>query len=722
MAKKPTRKQQMQNAARARHAKFKQTRVQTFGGKKTSFSNAEKKRITDAGYSVKGYSKAAPKSNTSVQISKDNARYGNTVPSGSFGISAAGRAQAEKNKAEAAAKKEATRKSMFDSSRLFGNYNAQIGGKFATTLADTFAKPKYMYQGNMAGRLPGLSNYFTPDVGTGLPYTKGGSFRGIPFTGGDKTGSLTKFKVPDGAKLSRSPLGVRQYKLNPSQMKNLGMGLTDDASKFAAKGLSKYGARAIPFVGAVPSLIDAGVRFKNKDYMGAGLSTLSAVPGKIGWASLAGLAAYDASKALNTGDTTKVSSTDAGGLNIGGSVDSEKTEGSKTGRTLPNRLLGGVDAVLGTDLDKLGGRTTPFGESLTSSINAFNTANQNIGELTGSTNPVKNLASSLMLGKNVSMEDLAATTEAAKTFKDEGLTEGLKSLNPQTTQSIGDVYNALEAGRLADPRTGTDVYKQAMTNFGGESFRSKINEGVNYFTEKYGQLTDNEKENRKVVSEMLTAKDPRLDSLKALGYQMKENPKLGIQEQVKNALKPNAPQLPGANKEDLGIVGSIGNFILSNQGKSIVTGNLPGTNNALDLASNIVKTGSDPTSDTYKKSQAFLRTIGAGTPTPGSIIRGVIPRLGRSRGGTPVGQVRSGGSLPSVAAAALQQQQQPVEELPLPTNADRPNLASIMQNAYNNQLSTYGVPNYMAQFQPTQSIRPLRRRQYFNRDYFTQFA
>ena len=261
-----------------------------------------------------------------------------------------------------------------------------------------------------------------------------------------------------------------------------------------------------------------------------------------------------------------------------------------------------------------------------------------------------------------------------------------------------------------------------MTNFGGESFQSKVNEGVNYFTEKYGQLTDNEKENRKVVSEMLTAKDPRLDSLKALGYQMKENPNLTISDQVKNALKPNAPQLPGANKDDLGIVGSLGNFILSNQGKSIVTGNLPGTNNALDLASNIVKTGSDPTSDTYKKSQAFLRTIGKGTPTPGSIIKGVIPRLGRSSGGTPVGQVRSGGSLPSVAAAVLQQQQQPVEELILPTNADLPNLQNIQQQAYNQQMSAYGVPNYMAQFQPTQRIRPLRRRQYFNRDYFTQFA
>ena len=49
-----------QKAAAARHAKFKQTRVQTFGGKRTSFSDKEKVRIKEAGYSVDGYSKAAP--------------------------------------------------------------------------------------------------------------------------------------------------------------------------------------------------------------------------------------------------------------------------------------------------------------------------------------------------------------------------------------------------------------------------------------------------------------------------------------------------------------------------------------------------------------------------------------------------------------------------------------------------------------------------------------
>ena len=362
---KASNKQKMTDAAKARHAKFKQTGVQTFGGKKTSFSKAEQKRITDAGYSVAGYSKAKPNvgAGTEGMVAADNAQYGTSFPEGSFAISEEGKAQAEENKAIKAAK---------ESTSLFGDYSAQIGGKLATTFADTFAKPKYMYQGNMAGRLPGLSNYFTPDVGTGMPYMKGGKLRGIPFTGADEAGSLTRFAVPKDAKIGRSVLGVRQYKLNPNQMKNLGMGVTDDVGKFAAKGLGKYGFRAIPFVGAVPSLVDAGVRLKNKDYTGAALSIGSAIPGKIGWASLGGLAAYDASKAL-TGDTAQVASTaDTGGLNIGG-VDSGDTEGSNTGRTIvstdkdknisynyggiaKDAFLGTADALTGNrfDFDNLG--------------------------------------------------------------------------------------------------------------------------------------------------------------------------------------------------------------------------------------------------------------------------------------------------------------------------------------------------------------------------------
>ena len=130
-------KSSMQKKAADRHAKFKQTKVQTFGGKKTSFSKAEQKRITDAGYSVARYSKAKPNvgAGTAGMVSADNAQYGTSFPEGSFSISEEGKKQAEENKAIKAAKE----------SSLFGNYNAQIGGRLATTFADTFAKPKYMY-------------------------------------------------------------------------------------------------------------------------------------------------------------------------------------------------------------------------------------------------------------------------------------------------------------------------------------------------------------------------------------------------------------------------------------------------------------------------------------------------------------------------------------------------------------------------------------------------
>ena len=59
-SKKKKTKTAAQKAAAARHAKFKQTKVQTFGGKRKNFSKKEEARIKKAGYSVAGYSSAAP--------------------------------------------------------------------------------------------------------------------------------------------------------------------------------------------------------------------------------------------------------------------------------------------------------------------------------------------------------------------------------------------------------------------------------------------------------------------------------------------------------------------------------------------------------------------------------------------------------------------------------------------------------------------------------------
>jgi len=56
----------MREAAAERNRKFEQTRVQTDGGRRTNFTEAEKKRIRDAGYDVEGYSQAPARSDAQV--------------------------------------------------------------------------------------------------------------------------------------------------------------------------------------------------------------------------------------------------------------------------------------------------------------------------------------------------------------------------------------------------------------------------------------------------------------------------------------------------------------------------------------------------------------------------------------------------------------------------------------------------------------------------------
>ena len=695
-------KQKMTDAAKARHAKFKQTKVQTFGGKKTSFTKAEEKRITDAGYSVAGYSKAKPNvgAGTEGMVAADNAQYGTSFPDGSFTISEEGKKQAEENKAIKAAK---------DSS-LFGNYSAQIGGRFATTFADTFAKPKYMYQGNMAGRLPGLSNYFSPDVGTGMPYMKGGKLRGIPFTGGDATGSLTKFKVPKDAKLSRSVLGVRQYKLNPSQMKNLGMGVTDDAAKFAAKGLSKYGVRAIPFVGAVPSLVDAGMRFRDKDYTGAALAVGSAIPGKIGWASLGGLAAYDASKAL-TGDTAQVASAaDTGGLNIG-SVDSGDTEGSKTGRTVVstdrdkniNYDVGGIakeaftrynrfpasalDALTGNkyDFDNLGRPPTTVSEQIQSLKNS----------------PIKKAILSAQTGVDANRmlnEGGAAAESLMKNY--------VSKIDASSAKGIRNPIARLFKDTAGDNQTdATAMAGRAMSAFSvdDDNFSNEPNKltkllkfaGVPQLSEE--NVQDIRHTFNKTVTEDSDIPGKGLTNIpytQALGFANRITSgkiKDGVEESMNQLNMKNVPTLDDA----------------------VALGSQFATN--MKTEGTVTKKRMDELDALYKK----YGPGGGQAPTIPSIIKGIGgPRRTSGSGNnlTISGSKNMTATIPDALTPEI---------LPLPTTVaqggtNATTLAQLQKQAYNNQLSVYGMnPNYFANImQQRLNTRPKRFRQVFNRGYF----
>lgn len=695
---KASNKQKMTDAAKARHAKFKQTGVQTFGGKKTSFSKAEQQRITDAGYSVAGYSKAKPNvgAGTEGMVAADNAQYGTSFPEGSFAISEEGKAQAEENKAIKAAK---------ESTSLFGDYSAQIGGKLATTFADTFAKPKYMYQGNMAGRLPGLSNYFTPDVGTGMPYMKGGKLRGIPFTGADEAGSLTRFAVPKDAKIGRSVLGVRQYKLNPNQMKNLGMGVTDDVGKFAAKGLGKYGFRAIPFVGAVPSLVDAGVRLKNKDYTGAALSIGSAIPGKIGWASLGGLAAYDASKAL-TGDTAQVASAaDTGGLNIGG-VDSGDTEGSNTGRTIVSTdkdknisyNYGGIakDAFLGT-ADALTGNKFDF---------------DNLGRPSDDKTP----------------------SEKFETFKKSPLQQAI--ISKQLGIDANRIIN--EGGPAAD-----SLMKNYISQIDSSSAKGIRNPIARLFKDTAGENQTDATAMAGRAMSAFSVDDPNFSNdpnalTKALKFanvpQLSEENVQDIRHTFNKTVTEDTG-IPGKGLTNIPYSQALGfaNRITSGKIKDGVEESMnqlnmksvPTLDDAVALGSQFatnMKTEGTVTQKRMQELDTLYKKYGPGggqAPTIPSIIKGIGGPRRTSGSGNNL-TISGGNNMTATIPDAITP-----EILPLPTTVaqggtNATDLAQIQQQAYNNQLSIYGMnPNYFAQIQqPRFNTRPKRFRQVFNRGYF----
>ena len=695
---KASNKQKMTDAAKARHAKFKQTGVQTFGGKKTSFSKAGQQRITDAGYSVAGYSKAKPNvgAGTEGMVAADNAQYGTSFPEGSFAISEEGKAQAEENKAIKAAK---------ESTSLFGDYSAQIGGKLATTFADTFAKPKYMYQGNMAGRLPGLSNYFPPDVGTGMPYMKGGKLRGIPFTGADEAGSLTRFAVPKDAKIGRSVLGVRQYKLNPNQMKNLGMGVTDDVGKFAAKGLGKYGFRAIPFVGAVPSLVDAGVRLKNKDYTGAALSIGSAIPGKIGWASLGGLAAYDASKAL-TGDTAQVASTaDTGGLNIGG-VDSGDTEGSNTGRTIVSTdkdknisyNYGGIakDAFLGT-ADALTGNKFDF---------------DNLGRPSDDKTP----------------------SEKFETFKKSPLQQAI--ISKQLGIDAKRIIN--EGGPAAD-----SLMKNYISQIDSSSAKGIRNPIARLFKDTAGENQTDATAMAGRAMSAFSVDDPNFSNdpnalTKALKFanvpQLSEENVQDIRHTFNKTVTEDTG-IPGKGLTNIPYSQALGfaNRITSGKIKDGVEESMnqlnmksvPTLDDAVALGSQFatnMKTEGTVTQKRMQELDTLYKKYGPGggqAPTIPSIIKGIGGPRRTSGSGNNL-TISGGNNMTATIPDAITP-----EILPLPTTVaqggtNATDLAQIQQQAYNNQLSIYGMnPNYFAQIQqPRFNTRPKRFRQVFNRGYF----
>ena len=159
-----------------------------------------------------------------------------------------------------------------------------------------------MFQGNPAGRAPGLSNYWSPEPKTAATYSNPGKGKGIPGTGPNPTGTITTAQRPPGTpRVTRGITGTPQFKFPAGSPppSNMLTQMADDAAvsvanKAAATSASKVLSRAVPVVSIGIAVADATVRASNGDYAGAVLSGLSAVPGPVGWAGLGVQIATDA--------------------------------------------------------------------------------------------------------------------------------------------------------------------------------------------------------------------------------------------------------------------------------------------------------------------------------------------------------------------------------------------------------------------------------------------
>jgi len=159
-----------------------------------------------------------------------------------------------------------------------------------------------MFQGNPAGRAPGLSNYWSPEPKTAATYSNPGKGKGIPGTGPNPTGTITTAQRPPGTpRVTRGITGTPQFKFPAGSPppSNMLTQMADDAAvsvanKAAATTASKTLSRVVPVVSIGIAVADAGIRASNGDYAGAVLSGLSAVPGPVGWAGLGVQIATDA--------------------------------------------------------------------------------------------------------------------------------------------------------------------------------------------------------------------------------------------------------------------------------------------------------------------------------------------------------------------------------------------------------------------------------------------
>ena len=205
----------------------------------------------------------------------------------------------------------------------------------------------------------------------------------------------------------------------------------------------------------------------------------------------------------------------------------------------------------------------------------------------------------------------------------------------------------------------------------------------------------------------------------------------------------NAPTIKGLSSAERGIVGSLGNRIISGKAtdmaREAMSGMTPGSSltrgNLATIGTNIMR-DTAPGADTLsaKRASQIKSLVTGGRSgrdiTPGSLIRGVNPfNRTSSSGGQPRGLqgttgVTSGGGGTTTPVGQLPQVPNPAQvELPvIPQQQEQQGTQATTLSGIQNQSYQNTFNNLMAQFRPRRRGRRGNFRTSFNRDYFSQFV
>ena len=629
---------------------------------------------------------AKKKGGTSAQVARDNAMYGNTFPAGGLTISDAGRAQAEANKE--AARKEATRKSMFDPTRANTNLFS-----FSAGFNNPLTSNNYFNLGKNV-RVPNedtasFRKLFKDDISQVTRTDKG-------FQTGDKSiKSFRPFKAFTKDMLATGPTPLARQmatRFLPGALKNISLG-----SQIFNQGREDSGlTRSLNEVGNINAGgLSIGFKSDPSTDIGARVgSFFTSLPGKV---------ANLFSGQANAAETT------AGGLNIGSAAQAgeggEAT--SNTGRTVVTTdkdknisydglgiakdvALGSLDALTGNrfDFDNLG--RPGDDKTFTQKFETFK----------------KSPLQQAIISKQTGID--------AKRLINEG-ESAAKSL---FSNYIGDMDASTKKGvRNPIARFLKDVGSDDATAMAGRAI------------DAFGYNDPNFSDDPNKLTKMLKFTGlPQLsqENVQDMRHTLNKDVTEPTGIQGKSMLK-NVPYTQALGLANRIVSGKLSDATLESMNQ-LGMGNVGGIDDAINLGMQIntnKKLEGTTANKRFGELDNLIQKYGPGKgqiPTIQSIIKGIGGAVNRTGASGNTMQIQGGNNM----TASLPVNQQVAQEVfPLPTataqtGTNSGDLANIMQNAYASQMSLYGMnPNYFANImQPRFNTRPRKFRQVFNRGYF----